>query len=168
MQVGVGSQNPVKLTATKHAFEHIAEPASVEAVDVESGVSDQPVGDTETIQGAKNRAYGSAEGYDIGIGIEGGVAEGPDGCYLVMWAAATDGVEMGVGGGPRMRLPEPIAAHVRAGEELGPVMDELIGEDNVAQKQGAAGILTGGIIDRESALLHALAGALGPFVTEFY
>jgi non-canonical (house-cleaning) NTP pyrophosphatase len=33
---------------------------------------------------------------------------------------------------------------------------------------GAAGVLTDGSIDRESALAHAVAGALGPFVTDLY
>jgi len=39
-------------------------------------------------------------------------------------------------------------------------MDDVLGEDDVARNQGAAGVLTGGSIDRE--------GALGPFVTEHY
>lgn len=168
MQVGVGSRNPVKLAATERAFDSIAEPARVEAVDVDSGVSEQPIGDEETIQGAKNRARAAIQGYDIGVGIEGGVAEGPGGWFLIMWAAATDGSRVDIGCGPRIRLPGEIVAQVRAGRELGPVMDEEIGQSNVARNQGAAGALTGGIIDRESALRHALAGALGPFVTERY
>ena len=61
-----------------------------------------------------------------------------------------------------------IADRVRDGEELGPVMNDVLGEDEVAKKQGAAGALTGGIIDREGALESAVAGALGPFVTELY
>ena len=168
MQVGVGSRNPVKLAATRQAFDSTAAPAEIAAVDVDSGVSEQPLGDAETIRGARNRARAAAKGYDIGIGIEGGVADGPDGSYLVMWAAATDGPHMDVGGGPRVRLPERIGTRVRAGRELGPLMDELVGRSDVARNDGAAGTLTAGIIDRESALRHAVAGALGPFLTEFY
>jgi non-canonical (house-cleaning) NTP pyrophosphatase len=40
--------------------------------------------------------------------------------------------------------------------------------DDVAEKQGAAGALTGNVIDRESALRNAVAGAFGPFVTDLY
>lgn len=167
MQVGVGSRNPVKLAVTRQAFDSIATPAEIAAVDVDSGVSEQPLGDEETIRGAKHRARAAAEGYDIGIGIEGGVADGSDGSYLIMWAAATDGARMGVGGGPRVRLPR-LGTQVRAGRELGPLVDELVGQSDVARNDGAAGTLTGGIIDRESALRHAVAGALGPFVTAFY
>jgi inosine/xanthosine triphosphatase len=168
MQVGVGSRNPVKLAATRQAFDGLAESARIAAVDVDSGVSEQPLGDEETVLGAKNRARAAVEGHDIGIGIEGGVAEGPDGWYLIMWAAATDGAHTEIGGGPRVRLPEGIGIQVGAGRELGPLMDELVGRSDVARNDGAAGTLTGGIIDRESALRHAVAGALGPFVTEFY
>ena len=168
MQVGVGSRNPVKLAATRRAFDSIARQAQIEAVGVNSGVSEQPIGDEETVRGAKNRAREAVKGYDIGVGIEGGVTDEPDGWYLIMWAAATDGTQIDIGGGPRIRLPEQIGARIRAGRELGPLIDELVGRSNVAQNQGAAGALTGGIIDRESALRHAVAGALGPFVTEFY
>jgi non-canonical (house-cleaning) NTP pyrophosphatase len=65
-------------------------------------------------------------------------------------------------------LPDDVADRVRAGNELGPVMDDLLDTENVAERQGAAGVLTDGIIDRESALRHAVAGALGPFVTDLY
>lgn len=168
MRVGVGSRNPVKLAATERAFAAAGIEATVEAVAVESGVGDQPVGDDETVRGARNRAERALGGRDLGVGIEGGVAGGPDGRYLIMWAAATDGDEPALGGGPRVRLPRPIADRVRAGEALGPVMDDVVGESGVKRKQGAAGVLTGGVIDREDALLAAVAGALGPFLAEVY
>lgn len=166
MRVGVGSRNPVKLSAVERAFETIGVPATVAAVRVVSGVGEQPIGDDETLEGARNRARNALDGHDIGVGIEGGVAEGPDGWYLIMWAAATDGDQLSLGGGPRIPLPDRMAARVRGGEALGPVIDEVVGGTNVARGRGAAGVLTGGIIDRESALLHATAGALGPLVVD--
>jgi len=171
MRVGVGSQNPVKVGATEATFASIPG-AAVEGVRVESGVSEQPRGETETVRGAKNRARNvlAAADYDLGVGLEGGVAEIADleGLYLVMWAAVTDGTTWGVGAGPRLRLPDSVAARVRDGEELGPVMNDLLGTDDVAETVGAAGVLTGELIDRQEALEHALACALGPFVTDFY
>ena len=183
MRVGVGSTNPVKLSATESALASSdASPFSaavVEPVAVDSGVSEQPVGERETALGAANRArnvldsgaYDLGVGeYDLGVGLEGGVAEveAADGLFLIMWAAATDGDRLGRGAGPRLRLPDAIATRVRDGEELGPVMDDVLGVENVAEKQGAAGALTGGIVDRERALTQAVAGALGPFVTDRY
>ena len=172
MRVGVGSTNPVKLSAAESALSGVAESPVVEPVAVESGVSEQPVGERETALGAANRARNVLDSgeFDLGIGLEGGVAEveAADGLFLIMWAAATDGDRLGRGAGPRLRLPDAIATRVRDGEELGPVMDDVLGVENVAEKRGAAGALTGGIVDRESALAQAVAGALGPFVTDRY
>lgn len=160
----------MKLDATADAFDD--PDASVEAVAVESGVAEQPRGEQETISGARNRARNvlAAGDYDLGVGLEGGVAEvpGEDGLFLVMWAAVADGERTGLGGGTRVPLPESIAARIRAGEELGPVMNDVLGEDDVPETNGAAGVLTGDRIDRRDALRHAVAGALGPFVTDFY
>jgi inosine/xanthosine triphosphatase len=166
MHVAVGSGNPVKVEAVERACPD----ATVASVPVASGVAEQPDGLAETVAGAETRAERALEGYDLGVGIEGGVARLPalDGLWLVMWAAATDGERWGRGGGPSLRLPDGIAARVDAGAELGPVMDDVLGENDVARNQGAAGALTGGTLDREGALRAAVAGALGPFVTDHY
>ena len=167
IRVAVGSANPVKLAATERALAPTCE-ATVEAVPVDSGVSEQPTGHAETRRGASRRAERSLPDYDLGVGIEGGVADQWGDLWLVMWAAVTDGERWGYGSGPSLVLPGRIADRVRAGEELGPVMDDTLGEDDVARNQGAAGALTGGSVDREGALASAVAGALGPFVTDHY
>ena len=138
---------------------------TVKAVRVESGVPEQPRGHAETVEGARNRARRAlaAGGFDVGVGLEGGVAEfdGSDGLFLVMWGAATDGERAGVGGGPSLRLPDGVAERVRAGEELGPVMDDREDREGVGRAEGAAGVLTDGCLDRAGALAAAAAGALG-------
>ncbi|WP_255150652.1 inosine/xanthosine triphosphatase [Halorarius halobius] len=166
MEIAVGSGNPVKREAVAAALPD----ARVEAVAVDSGVPEQPFGIGETLTGAENRARRALDGHDLAVGIEGGVAhlDAGEGLWLVMWAAATDGERWGRGGGPTIRLPERIATRVEAGEELGPVMDDVLGEDGVARNQGAAGALTGGVTDRATALRDAVAGAVGPFVTDHY
>ena len=176
MRVGVGSGNPVKRRAVEAALDAgedaLGEGATVEAVPVDSGVSEQPRGHGETVAGAETRARNvlAAGAYDLGVGIEGGVADLDDrpGLYLVMWAAVTDGETIERGGGPSLRLPGDIAERVRGGEELGPVLDDVLDTEGVKERAGAAGVLTGDAVDRESALAHAVAGAFGPFVTEFY
>jgi len=171
MFVGVGSTNPVKREATEAAIGTMPG-LSVDAVDVDSDVPEQPRGHEETARGARQRARRALDGggYDLGVGIEGGVAEfdGVDGLFLVMWAAVTDGDRVEVGSGPSIRLPEGVADRVDAGEELGPVMDDVYGRENVATQEGAAGVLTGNAISRSEALETAVAGALGPFVTDAY
>ncbi|MFD1597416.1 inosine/xanthosine triphosphatase [Halobellus rarus] len=181
MRIAVGSGNPVKREATVRVFpddEVVAEPVS-------SGVSEQPMGHEETRQGARNRAAAAlgAGAYDLGVGIEGGVASvggpatGSGGVearaadaelYLVMWSAVTDGDRWGVGAGPSLPLPTAIAARVRDGEELGPVMDDVLGESNVAENQGAAGAFTDGRLTRTDALDAAVAAAASPFLSDLY
>lgn len=190
MRVAVGSTNPVKRRAVQLAIESDAddfgEGAVVESVDVDSGVDEQPTGHAETRTGAEvraERAYATTE-YDLGVGIEGGVARftggavdtewdgdgqnDREGRFLIMWAAATDGYRVGTGTGPSIALPARIADRIAAGEELGPVMDDVLGTSKIAKKQGAAGVFTGGRVDRAEALSQAVAGALGPFVCSLY
>ncbi|WP_435098170.1 inosine/xanthosine triphosphatase [Halarchaeum sp. P4] len=167
MRVAVGSGNPVKRAATERV---LGDGHTVVAESVPSGVSEQPWGEAETVEGAANRARRAlaAGDYDLGVGLEGGVArvEHIDGLFLTMWAAVTDGERVEYGAGPRLRLPESVARRVDAGEELGPVMDDEYDMENVAENEGAAGVLTAGAMDRTSALEHAVAGALGPFVAD--
>lgn len=178
--------------------------ARVERVAVESGVSEQPWGDDETVAGARNRAQRAlGDAHDLGVGLEGGVcvadwreateqassdgeplsdrssgrsphedgdaaSQRPGDLHLIMWAAATDGDRTEIGAGPRLRLPDDVADRLHDGAELGPVMDDLLDTSGVAENQGAAGVLTAGMTDRTEALRTAVAGAVGPFVTEHY
>ncbi|MFP8952929.1 inosine/xanthosine triphosphatase [Natrialbaceae archaeon A-arb3/5] len=170
MKVAVGSTNPVKCDAVERTLKRY-EPA-VAAVAVDSGVPEQPWSVAETVEGATNRARRAIDATDAayGIGLEGGVARFEDvsGLYLIMWAAVTDGERLETGSGPSLRLPEPVADRLEAGEELGPVMDDLLGTDGIAESEGAAGALTNGLTDRTRALGEAVACAFGPFRTAAY
>ncbi len=159
----------MKVAATERALDR---PATTVAVD--PGVPDQPRGVEQTVRGAENRARRALRAddhdRDLGVGIEGGVAElpGVEGLSLVMWAVVTDGDRLGRGSGPSLRLPDGVAERVRTGEELGPVMDDLTGAEGVKHDQGAAGVFTGGRTDRERALAQAVAAAAGPVLTDWY
>ncbi|WP_254273692.1 DUF84 family protein [Haloarcula marina] len=165
MYVAVGSENPVKRVAVERTID-----GRVEAVGVDSGVSEQPRGRRETVRGAENRARASLSATDaaFGVGIEGGVEsrEHPAGLWLIMWAAVTDGESVHFGAGPSIRLPEAVADRVRAGEELGPVLDDRLGREAVSEQEGAVGIYTDGRVTRTDALADAVAGAFGPFFTD--
>lgn len=182
MRIAVGSGNPVKRDAT----ERVLSDAKIVAEPVPSGVPEQPIGRAETRRGARNRAERALRSgsYDLGVGLEGGVAAvddadgdpagepssptDADDLYLIMWGAVTDGDRRGVGGGPSYPLPDSIAGRIRGGEELGPVMDDVLGESGVAESQGAAGALTDGRTTRTDALAAAVAAAAGPFLTDLY
>jgi inosine/xanthosine triphosphatase len=167
MKVAVGSTNPVKLTAVSSIFSRVWPEAAVIPVAVPSGVSHMPMSDEETRMGARNRALAAQEqsGADFGVGLEGGVQKEPFGLVLQGWVVivAEDG-RSGVGGCARIQLPDHIAQRVLSGEELGPVMDDVLGDHNVKQKGGAVGALTNHLVVREEAFATAVAYALAPFV----
>ncbi len=172
MKIAVGSTNPVKVAAVREVVAKVWPQAEVWPLAVETGVSAMPQTDEETIAGARNRAYAALQacGADLGFGLEGGVQPHGDRLLLQGWVVVTDGNgREGVAGSGRLLLPPAIARRVLAGEELGPVMDELMGEADIKQKGGAVGVLTGGLIQRQQAFAQGVAYALAPFIApEFY
>jgi len=65
----------------------------------------------------------------------------------------------------RLRVPAWLAARALAGEEIGLIVDTLLTSDDAHEALGAIGLLTGGLVDRQSALEQALAAALAPFIS---
>jgi inosine/xanthosine triphosphatase len=166
--IAVGSTNPVKLGAARAVLAPLAPEARLDAMAVPSGVPDQPWGDDETIRGALARARAArvAHDADLGVGIEGGVVELPDGgLRTCAWAAivARDGRE-GVGGSLALPLPPPVADAIRAGLELGHAMDRATGHHDTKRGAGAVGILTAGLVDRQRAYEVLVTYALAPFL----
>lgn len=166
-RIAVGSTNPAKVSAVESVAARIWPDAQVAGFSVSSGVSDQPMTDEEAIAGALNRARGALEAMDadLGIGLEGSTADSPRGMYLCGWVAAIsrEGVESVAGGG-RVMLPDVIAQRLRAGCELGPVMDELRGSVGTKTRDGAVGFLTGGLVPRSRAFEVNVSFALARFI----
>jgi inosine/xanthosine triphosphatase len=169
--IAVGSTNPVKVAAVRSVIERAWPEAEVFPIEVDPGVSAMPMSDSECITGARNRAGFALQfpGADMGVGLEGGVNQDPDGLMLLGWVVVVDkdGRE-GVGGGARLPLPAHIARRVLLGEELGPLMDELLGQTNVKQRGGAVGALTNGLVLRRETFAVAVAYALSPFVSPHF
>ena len=172
MKVAVGSTNPTKVAAVETVVKRFWPDAEIIALAVPTGVSEMPMSDEETITGARNRALAvrQAVNADLGFGLEGGVHPDPLGLLLQGWVVVVDGNgREGLACAGRLRLPPMIADRVLAGEELGPVMDDLLGEANVKAKGGAIGALTAGLIPREQSFAVGVGYALSPFVApEFY
>ena len=169
MKIAVGSTNPTKVEAARRAAAKVWPGCAVVAVAVPSGVGEQPMSDDETIHGAVNRArnaLAAVDGAQIGMGVEGGVHDTDHGMFVTGWAAVVDrNGTLGIGAGGRLLLPETLARRIRAGEELGPVMDEMSGRRNVKHGEGVIGIFTNGLIERTAALEIALTYALARFIT---
>ena len=165
----VASTNPVKLAAVRQAFLRMFPDLELDvaAVDVPSGVSDQPASDEETYQGAFNRAraaQASRPEAAYAVGIEGGVeAAQPDGLQAFAWVVVLDGTRVGKARSGSFELPPRIVELVRQGIELGEADDLVFNRLDSKRKDGAIGILTGGIVDREALYTHAVLLALVPF-----
>lgn len=169
--ISVGSKNPVKIAAVENVVKKIWPDAEVVAVEVGHGISEQPTSDDEAIEGATNRAKLSLEktGADLGIGMEGHTIDTKHGMFLSGWVVAVDKKDnMGIGGGNNLLLPEKIASEIRKGRELGPVMDEFTGINNIKQKQGAVGFLTNDLITRTTTVEKSIIYALARFITSDY
>ncbi|OLS35859.1 DUF84 family protein [Bacillus sp. MRMR6] len=164
MKIIIGSTNPAKVEAVKTAFTYTY--SEFISLDISSGVSDQPFSDDETIKGAVNRALMALQqgNGDIGIGLEGGVQETELGLMICNWGAlASNSMEPIIAGGARFLLPEEIALRLRAGEELGPVMDDYAKKSNVRKKEGAVGIFTNGLMNRVEMFSHIMCLLIGQY-----
>ena len=170
MKIAVGSTNPVKVGAVRSVIERIWPEAVIVGLDVDTGVPAMPMSDLECQTGARNRALAARQesGFELGVGIEGGVHEENGALMLTAWTVIVNGRGLeGVGGSGRLALPEAIAARIRAGEELGSVMDEILNDKNVKQKGGAVGALTAGLVSRQDALALSVAYAIAPFISPY-
>jgi inosine/xanthosine triphosphatase len=168
----VGSTNPVKLAAARAVLARAFPACAVRAVAVPSGVPDQPWGDDETRRGAAERARAAlaslgGTGDALGVGFEGGVVDDAGALRTCAWAAvATPDGRVHLGGSLAMPLPPAVAARLRAGQELGHAVDDLLGTTGTKHAGGAVGVLTRGLVDRQRAyevlLTYALAPLLAP------
>lgn len=170
-RVVVGSANPVKARAVRAVISRLIPAAEIEHAEVASGVRDQPWGDEETIRGAiaRARAARAATDADLGVGIEGGVVDHGGGVRTCAWAAVVDRNEsVHVGGSLAMPLPPMVAELVRSGMELGHAMDVVSGNHDTKRGAGAVGILTRGLVDRQSAYEVIVTYAFAPWIEKRY
>ncbi len=164
----VASTNPVKIQAALAGFQAMFpdETFTVRGISVPSGVSDQPMSDEETLNGALNRAQAARQqltAADFWAGIEGGCEEKHGNLWAFAWVTVLAGDITGKGRTAAFTLPHEIADLVRQGVELGMADDQVFGRSNSKQGNGAVGILTADVIDRTSYYEHAVVLALVPF-----
>jgi len=164
-RAAIGSTNPAKVEAVRRALARLAPDCAVEPIAVESGVTEQPHGDDETMRGAEARARAALRqsDADAGFGLEGGVLLDGDRVWLLSWAAAVDASgRIGYGSGLRMLLPPVAAERLRRGDELGEIVDDLFGVHDSKSATGAIGLLTHGFVSRTDAFADLVAMSLAP------
>lgn len=164
--IAVGSLNRVKVEAVRCVMERVYGDVRITAADVPSGVPEQPFGD-QTRQGAENRARAALGGHRMAVGIEAGVYELPDGLYDIQQCCIIDSdgrITRGQGSG--FRYPDEVAALVRGGLSVGQAFGKLFGDTEIGRKGGAIGMLSRGILDRESLTEQSVTAAMIPRIWE--
>lgn len=173
MKILVGSTNPVKIEATRLAFSPYFSHLEVNGMAVDGGVVAQPIGN-DTYVGAENRAkalFALNESERLMahyfVGIEGGIMR-----LYEQWFAfgivcvMNQKGKVGFGSSPHFQLPHPVVADLLTGIELGDVMDQITGEENVKQSYGAIGYFSRGVISRTDLYVQGVTMALVPFLNE--
>ncbi|MEZ8984593.1 inosine/xanthosine triphosphatase [Vibrio cyclitrophicus FF160] len=163
--VVIASLNPAKINAVKSAFLSAFPDSEFEfkGINVPSGVSDQPMSNDETYQGALNRVNNAIQelpNADFHVGLESGI----EGNVTFAWMIIEANGQRGESRSASLMLPPVVLDKLQHANELGDVMDEVFGTDNIKQKGGAIGLLTHNQLSRSSVYHQALILALIPFV----
>jgi inosine/xanthosine triphosphatase len=168
IKIVVASKNPVKLEAVREGLAgFLKESIEILGGSVESGVSDQPMSDSDTLTGAENRVKNAQiqfPGFDFYVGIEGGVEDTPSSLMAFAWIVISNGEKTGKARTASFFLPTEVARLVHQGMELGDADDIVFAKKNSKQQNGAVGLLTNDLITRKSLYLPAVQMAFIPFL----
>ncbi len=167
VHLAVGSGNPIKARAAETAFGRWVPDVQTTAVEVDTGVPEQPH-DEEGPEGAANRAIAALDAVDeagLGIGIEAAIhTKDPSGQpFDVQYCAIADRQgRVTVGAGPGFTYPPIVLEALEAGETVGQVIGRLAGSRTIGQEEGAIGYLTRLGTTREELTEWAVISAIVP------
>ncbi|ARU95207.1 inosine/xanthosine triphosphatase [Tatumella citrea] len=167
--VVAATSNPAKISAILQAFEDVfgAGQCQISGSETDSGVSAQPMSDEETLKGARQRVANARHRQpeaDFWVAIEAGI----DGQQAFAWMVIENASQRGESRSASFLLPAAVSEQLHQGRELGDVMAQLTGIDNIKQKGGAIGALTEGRLTRTSVYHQALLLALCPLLHPYY
>lgn len=157
----LGSRNAVKLEATREVLPDF----EVIGIDAQSGVRKQPLDDTETIQGAMNRAR-SLPKDGLRIGLEAGVQFHGEILFLINWGVLIDEQDnLFYAGGTRIPLPEFVKEKLlQENMELADVMDEYMKQKDIRSHEGAVGVFTDSLVQRKDIFTHIVKLLYGQYL----
>jgi inosine/xanthosine triphosphatase len=179
--IAVGSKRGPKIEAVREALDavwpllHAKSSFEVKGFEVRTGVSHTPRSRTELMAGARGRCQalmGSAQAKYF-VGLEGGldvIHENGQGnsrrlVFLESWAYVSDAGGRGYyGRSGAILLPEALAVEVLDRDtELSRAIEEYTGIMGIRDSQGAWGILTKNLINRQESFRIAVISAFAPF-----
>lgn len=189
IRIAVGSRRAPKLAAVRAALDacgpmlHPKSKFEVEGFEVATGVSHTPRGRAELMTGARGRcedlmkrcAARSAASYFVGLeggldviqenGQENGREKRGRLVFLESWAFVCDANGRGFyGRSGAILLPEALASEVLdRGVELSDAIEAHTGMQGIRDSQGAWGVLTKNLINRQESFRIAVISAFAPF-----
>lgn len=166
MKIAIGTTNKAKVEAVEAIAQHYFKNASFSHVKAASEVADQPIGNEETRAGAINRAQNAMvqTNAQLSFGLEGGVVEIADAMYICNWGALTVADGTILTRGAQIILPKEIAQEIKAGGELGPIMEQYTKRQDIRQGMGAVGIFTQGLVSRQVMFEHIVSLLIGQYL----
>ncbi|MBI1309316.1 MAG: DUF84 family protein [Proteobacteria bacterium] len=163
MKVMVGSRNAAKMGAARQGVAAYWDDAQIEGADVDSGVPAQPIGLDQTMQGALNRARAAqALGADLGVGMEGGVAQFNGEWAMIGFVAVSDGKREVAVITAATPMPYSWGEAMKNGAELRPYV--LAAGLPYDYATGVVGTLSNGKVRRDDSFALAVKTALIPWV----
>lgn len=183
IRIAVGSKRAPKLDAVREALVALGpllQPKSrfeVMGFEVETGVSHTPRSCTELMAGARGRCEALRSVVErkaaYFVGLEGGLdviyenrrETGRRLVFLESWAYVSDAGGRGFyGRSGAILLPDALAIEVLdRGTELSDAIEAYAGVQGVRDSQGAWGILTKNLINRQESFRIAVISAFAPF-----
>lgn len=171
MTILVASSNPVKINAVKTALSYWPSLEFVlESEVVDSNVPDQPVGEEQTLAGAKTRvrgALGTHAESAIGVGIEAGIGQLDGVWYAFAWIVVATRMQLVSARSASFPIPSPAIKWLEMGYELGDAIDRAYNLTNSKQQDGAIGVVTGGLITRTDLYVQPLVICFARLFADF-
>lgn len=168
MTINVGTKNPAKIEAVQEIIQDydFLKDAKVVSVEVDSGISAQPLTLEETIRGAMNRAKNAFRDCDYSFGLESGLFPVPytkSGYMDTGVCAIYDGRQYHLGLSAPYEYPKKVTQLVveqgmnisQASRTVGLTEHEYIGH-----AEGTVGIITKGRVTRKDYTKQAILTAL--------
>jgi len=161
MKVIIGSKNQDKIKIVKKALRELHLDAQIEGVEVESGITNQPLDKETTKKGAVNRAKDAKKKMpkaSLWIGLEGGLHNYNGGYQLVTYACLIDksGREF-MGEGEKIKLPQKVSERIKRGEWFGKLIREYAKKNSIDQN----------LITRITPFTQAIQEAYGKYLKVF-
>ena len=163
-QVAVASSNPAKIKAVSEVCQQIftTQAFQVTGLQVLSGVRMQPLSAEETKLGALNRLKNLREltkNSHYRVAIEAGIEDNQAFAWI---AVENQALTLQMARFASFQLPASWLTRLQQGEELGEVMADLTGINNIKQQGGAVSVLTGGHLTRDRIYQQAILLAFYP------